>query len=330
MLIFLAFPSSVDSCVFQLMVLIHAYCQPDGLIERFSFFLRTMRRSQVTVRAYMAVVRRYVEFSGHVPAGLDPVLKYMAMRRDKRLAQASLNAEVAALRCWFGWLKMVEPELWQPDRIPGMRKPPARVVRFLTDEEMGLLLAQPDLNTFTGFRDHVMMATLYQCGLRACELISMELGSIRLDGYLYVRGKGGHDRLVPFGGAWHGLMESYLRLRSTVRPGKKTALWLREDGRPLRNARSVWEVVNRHARKALGLACGYTRLERTRAGRPWRGHYPHLLRTSFATALYQRGVNLVAISQMLGHANVETTAHYLGVDLAKLREAIGHHPRARR
>lgn len=100
----------MGSSGFQLLLLMHAYCQPDELIERFVFFLRTMRRSPATVRAYLAVVRRYVEFSGHVPAVLDPVLKYMVSRRDKGLSQAPMNGE----------------------------------------------MAQPGLETYVGFRDHVI------------------------------------------------------------------------------------------------------------------------------------------------------------------------------
>lgn len=121
---------------------------------------------------------------------------------------------------------------------------------------------------------------------------------------------------------------SYLRLRQTVRPGKKAALWLTQHGKPFTRPRAVWVVVNRYARDALGLACGYGRLEAAVRRTPWQGHYPHLLRASFATELHRRGCNIAAVSDMLGHANLATTALYLGVDLAQLREAIGHHPRA--
>ena len=92
----------------------------------------------------------------------------------------------------------------------------------------------------------------------------------------------------------------------------------------------MWVIVDRYARRALGLQCGFTRLEKTWSTRPWTGHYPHLLRASFATELMRRGVNLMAIAQMLGHADVATTQYYLGVDIEHLRRAASLHPRAQR
>lgn len=314
---------------FPLSVLKHGYSEVDALLHRFSFYLRAMGRSGATVRAYLAVVARYAEFAARVPVDMDPVQRYVATRRGQ-VAVASVNLEISALKTWFQWLRAMEPDQWQPTAWPKSRRPPARVVRALTDAEVGQLLAAPDLSTFVGLRDHAIMATLYQCGLRASELVSLELGSIRLDGLLYVRGKGAVDRLVPFGGAWHGLMESYIRQRAMVRPGKRSALFVSRRGKALRNGRSVWAIVNRYARRTLGLACGYARLEAHARGRPWQGHYPHLLRASFATELLRSGCNLVAIAQMLGHADVATTAHYLGVDLDMLRAAVSHHPRVRR
>lgn len=283
------------------------------------------------MRAYRAAVARYLEFAARVPPDLDPVARYTATRRTVgSLSQASLNLELSALRTWFNWLRIADPNAWQPAEYPRQKRAPQRLARVLSDQEVGLLLAAPDLNTYVGFRDHVIMATLYQCGLRASELASLELGSVRIDGLLYVRGKGGVDRLVPFGAAWHGLLEAYLRLRGTVRPGKRSALFVTRHGRPLRDGRSVWVIVNRYARRALGLACGYTRLEASYAGRPWRGHYPHQLRAAFATELLRSGCNVSALAQMLGHSSIETTTRYLGVDLEMLRDAAAHHPRSRR
>jgi integrase/recombinase XerD len=288
-----------------------------------------MGRSLATVRAYRATAARYADFANRVPNELDPVQRYLSARRGK-IGQASMNLELSALKTWFNWLRVVSPDAWQPTEYPKQRRPPQRLVRALSDAEIGLLLAAPDLSTFIGVRDHFIMATLYQCGLRASELATLEIGSVRMDGFLYVRGKGGVDRLVPFGGAWHGLLASYLRMRATVRPGKRSALFVTQRGKGLRDGRSVWVIVNKYARRALGLACGFARLEAAVTGRPWQGHYPHLLRASFATELYRRGVNIMAVSQMLGHANAETTAYYLGVDLEHLRAAAAHHPRANR
>lgn len=301
-----------------------------GAVEAFAVYLRAVRRSAATVAAYTAAVRRWQAFAELGGLGdVDPLLRFLALRR-RQVGPASVNLEISALKAWFGWLKVAAPQALQPRQWPKIRRLPARMVRALDDAQVGVLLAQPDLGTFTGLRDHVIMATLYQCGLRASELVSLELGSVRLDGLLYVRGKGGKDRLVPFGAAWHGLLETYLRQRARTGCGKRAALFVTKHGKPLRNGRSVWVIVNRYAREALGLDTGFTRLQRAGRGTPWRGHYPHLLRAAFATELHRRGVNLMAVSQLLGHADVATTQRYLGIDIAQLRAAAGRHPRAKR
>ena len=311
-----------------LVTLMQSYVVGADVVVGFRTYLLALRRSPATVAAYLAAVARWQAFAGLDGLGdTDPLLRFLAWRR-KRVGPASVNLDISALRTWFRWLAVTSPDALQPRHWPKLRRPPRRIVRAFDDAQVGALLAQPDLTTFTGLRDHMVMATLYQCGLRASELVTLELGSVRLDGLLYVRGKGGKDRLVPFGGAWHGLLESYLRRRATTGCGKRAALFVTRHGRPLRNGRSVWVIVNRYARRRLGLDYGFARLQCNARGKPWQGHYPHMLRAAFATELHRRGVNLMAIAQLLGHADVATTQHYLGVDIEQLRKAAARHPRA--
>ncbi|MDR7193396.1 integrase/recombinase XerD [Luteimonas terrae] len=298
------------------------------LLDRYATFLRVCGRSPKTVLAYTAVVARFlpVQEDGHAD---DPVRRYLRARGNS-LAANSVNLEISALRSWFAWRHMVDPAGWQPSGWPRMRRAPERLVRALDDHEMGVLLAAPDLATFVGLRDHLIMATLYQCGLRASELAGLQLGDVLLDGLLHVRGKGNKYRLVPFGGQWHGLLQTYLQQRAAQKPGKRSALFLTAQGRPLRDGRSVWVIVNRYARRSLGLGCGFSRVEAYARGRPWQGHYPHLLRAAFATELMKNGLDIMSIAQLLGHDSPETTTRYLGVDMGTLRAAAAHHPRAKR
>lgn len=293
----------------------------------FEWHLRASGRSPATVRAYLAVLQRYAAVAHD--GGDDPVRRYLRARQAK-LAPASYNLEVSALRAWFRWVEQMDPGAWRPSSWPRMRRAPKRVNFTLSDADVGMLLAAPDLGTFVGFRDHVIMATLYQCGLRASELVQMQLGDVHMDGVLYVHGKGGHDRVVPYGAAWRVLLEEYLLRRAGTRPGKRAAVFVTRHGRPLRDARSVWVIVNRYARRALGTACGYARLDASLRGTPWRGHYPHQLRAAFATELLSRGMDVMAIAQLLGHRDVATTARYAAVDMTAARAAIACHPRAKR
>ncbi len=234
-----------------MVALIRGYGKSGDIRDRFALFLRSAGRSPATERAYLSAVDRYARFAGTYDLDDATVQRYVATRRSQ-VAQSSLNIELSALKAWSGWLQLALPADWKPVQIPRHKRPPPRVVRSLTDAEVGMLLAAPDLATYVGLRDHVIMATIYQCGLRASEVASLELGSILPDGQLIVRGKGAKERLVPFGDAWRGLVDTYIRQRAALRPGKKAALFLTREGRPLRNGRAIWVIVTRYARRALG------------------------------------------------------------------------------
>lgn len=298
-------------------------------VERFARHLAVLHRSPDTVRLYLGAVRRWLAAGGtvgHVDGAL--LARWLARRRDC-CAPATVNLDVKALRafyrCQHGWGSCSDLDLARA-LTPRQRKPPPRVVRWLTDAQVGEVLGALPLDTFLGLRDYAIVLTLYGCGLRAGELAAMEVPDL-IDGQLlYVRGKARRDRYVPVGEQHAGVLAGYLHARAGLRPGKRNAFWLKRDGRPLRNGRSIWEIVSKRIWQALGLRSGLHRV--SRGGPAWQGHYPHLLRASFATALLHRGMPITAIAQLMGHASTATTAYYLGVDLAHLRRAAACHPRA--
>lgn len=306
---------------------------PDGLqaLACFDGFLAATGRTRSTRRMYAATVRDWLAFGG-VPGHLaaDRLAQWLRPRRA-RLAPATINRELKALRRFYAAMRLLGICAADESRkVPSNRKVPQRLVRFYSDDQIGAILAQPDAQTFVGLRDHVMIRMLYETGLRSSELVALGLGDVLPDRTVYVdHGKGGHSRYVPISAELAGLLDAYTDRRAHLRPGKRNALWLTAHGRPLCNARSVWEIVNRHARAALGLGAGFERIRQARGGVPWQGHYPHRLRASFATALLERGCPITVIAQLLGHADVATTQHYLAADIGHLRAAVACHPRAR-
>jgi site-specific recombinase XerD len=122
----------------------------------------------------------------------------------------------------------------------------------------------------------------------------------------------------------------WLRVRRALVRGKNNTLFVTHRGRAFRGGRTVWYIVNRHARAALGIGCGFDRVATTARRKPWTGHYPHLLRASMAAHMLARGCDLVAIAALLGHGSVTQTAEYLATDFPTLRAAAGLHPRAKR
>ncbi|MGN6234954.1 tyrosine-type recombinase/integrase [Dyella sp.] len=301
--------------------------QADAL-ARFARILADSR-SPTTVRLYVGVIRRWLAFGGAVDRLHRPLLEqWLAGRRAARAAPATINVDLKALRAFYNTMALIgaAPQ-GESNNCPIGRRVPVRIVRTFSDDQVLAMLAAPDLGTFCGYRDSVLMRVLWETGLRASELVALGLGDVREDAIYVASGKGGRSRWVPISDELHGLLQGYLALRDTTRPGKRAALWVTHRGLPLRSRRSVWAIVTRHARAALGQAVGYERVRRAARRRPWSGQYPHLLRASMATTLLRHGCPLPAIMQMLGHRSLDSTARYLGCDIDQLREAIAKHPR---
>lgn len=298
-------------------------------VERFTRYLAGMSRSPHTRRLYVGAVRAWLRAGGR-PGHVDGALlaRYLAERRT-RCAASTVNLDIKALRAFYRLQADLEDATQADiDRLPRLTRVPRRLPRWLSDSQVGEVLGACPLDTFIGLRDYAIMLTLYTAGLRAGELAGMAVGDFIDDAMIYVVGKGGHGRYVATGEQLAGVLNGYLHARAGLRPGKRNAFWLRANGLPLRNGRSIWEIVSKRMWQALGVRGGLHRVQR--GGRPWAGHYPHELRASFATALLHRGMPLPAIAQLMGHRSIETTAHYLGVDLAHLRRAAAFHPRALR
>lgn len=298
-------------------------------VARFDRVLVALHRSADTRRLYLSAVRHWLA-AGGAPGHLDTeaLARYLAGLRE-RLAPASVNVHIKALRAFYrvqaDWGAASADEA---RKVPRQQRVPHRLTRFLLPEQIGEVLGTLPLDTFTGVRDFTIIRLIFETGMRAGEMAQLELGSLLDDGTVFVRGKGGRDRYAPIGDEMRGTLDGYLHARRTLRPGKKVALWLARTGRPLANGRSIWEIVHRRLWLGLGRRGGYQAVERS--GRPWRGHYPHELRASFATAMMRGGCPITAIAQMMGHANVATTALYLGVDLDYLRGTLALHPRFKR
>ncbi len=300
-----------------------------GALARFDRTLGGMHRAPDTRRLYVGAVRRWL-LAGGAPGHIEErrLSEFLAHLRQ-RCAVATVNLQIKALRAFYRLqADLGEAPTGEHSKLPRLRRPPERVVRFLTPEQVGEVLGTLPLNTFAGIRDYAIIRTLFETGLRAGEMARLELGCVLDDGSLFVRGKGGRDRYAPLSVELHGVIEGYIHARGLVRPGKLSTLWLARSGRGLVNGRSIWEIVHRRIWQALGKRAGWHAVQRV--GRPWQGHYPHELRASFATALLRNGCPITAIAQLLGHADVSTTALYLGVDLNQLRAAMAHHPRAKR
>ncbi|MBD3609603.1 MAG: tyrosine-type recombinase/integrase [Gammaproteobacteria bacterium] len=297
------------------------------LLHRFEQYLVAGNRKRDTRRIYLSTIRLFFEVSGDPLHPSKTVFHDWLRPRMETLKASTINTDLTVLRVFYKWLydwEMVDHD-WS-DVIPKSRRAPNRIPMVFDEHQMGKLLAAPPIDTFVGYRDHVILRLVYETGIRASEVVNLSLGCVNDDRTLFVaNGKGGKDRVLPFSEEMAGLLESWYRVRRTVKPGKQYTLFVTHKGRPFTKGRAVWEIVNRYSRQALGLGNGYGRIQKTRKRKPWTGHYPHMLRASMATHMQQNGADLRAVQEMLGHTSLSTTAHYLAVDLTAMRSAIKHH-----
>jgi site-specific recombinase XerD len=264
------------------------------LRQRFLDDLRIRNYSPRTIAAYLAGVVRFVKHFGRSPDLLGPedIRAFQLHLLHQRVSWSQFNQTVCALRFFY------RVTLGRPEQLPYIPygKRPKTLPAVLSPEEVARLLhaAAPG-------RDRVLLQVAYGCGLRLGELLSLQVGDIdsaRM--VLHVRqGKGRKDRLVPLSPRLLEELRAYWRMRrprTCLFPGHKP-------DRPLTGG-----GVQRRFRAIAGRA-GLTK------------HCSmHTLRHSYATHLLEAGVDLLTLKSLLGHRDLETTAHYLHVSTQRLRQ----------
>lgn len=247
----------------------------------------------------------------------DHVQGFLAHLKQQGLKSATLHRKVVAVRLWMGWLCREEECTEDPTmRMEPLRAVPRRLPTTLSLPEVERLLLAPAADTPEGRRDRAMLETLYGCGLRVSELVSLKTQDMDLRvGLVRPFGKGGKERQVPLGDGVRDTVENYL---AHGRP----ALLLKKPSTPfLFVTRGGGPMTRQHF---LALTKAYAR----QAG-IIKVITPHVLRHSFATHLLSGGADLRAIQEMLGHVGVQTTQRYTQVDVSRLREVYDRtHPRA--
>jgi integrase/recombinase XerD len=193
-------------------------------------------------------------------------------------------------------------------------KTPLRVPKSLTEHQVELLLAAPNVETPLGLRDRTMIELMYASGLRVSELVGLPVDAVSLnDGALRVIGKGSKERLIPFGEVASDWLQQYLeRSRPEILKGQQTeALFVTQRGAGMSRV-AFWMIVKKYAQLA-GITAPLS---------------PHVLRHAFATHLLNHGADLRAVQMLLGHSDISTTTIYTHVARERLRQIHAkHHPR---
>ena len=291
-------------------------------VEQYAEYLNFERGlSPLTVSAYSQELERFITFAitrgRRDPSSVegDDVRNYVFHLADLGLAPTSVRRAQSALRTYFGFL--LEEGVLESDPTEGLQSP--RVARPLPDvldaAAVSALLEAPRLDSSVHWRDRAILEFLYATGVRVSELVGLLVTNLDLEeGLCTVFGKGSKERMVPLGRPACVALSRYLReVRPALEKGKGGGyVFLNQRGRPLSRT-AVWKIVGAAARLA-GIEGRVS---------------PHMLRHTFATHLLEGGADLVAVQELLGHADISTTQIYTHLDIKYLRDVHRkYHPRS--
>lgn len=295
------------------------------LIERF-FTHRLMRQRNVsphTIASYRDTFRLFLKFAhrrtGHSPSSLqlgafdaDLVVAFLDdLDIGRGISPATHNLRLTAIKAFFRFLAFEEPaysgQIQRVLAIPG-KMGPKREVQFLVRDEIEAILAAPDRSSWIGRRDHALLLTAVQTGLRLSEIVGLDRNAIALSAGGYVRcvGKGRKERVTPFTKLVSSVLKAWMQ--EPLRRNCEVLFPTVHGGRM--SADAVQYLLAKHVSKAAEQcpALGSKRVS------------PHVLRHSAAMELLGAGVDAAVISLWLGHESTRSTQSYLHAHLA-IKEA---------
>ena len=289
-------------------------------LERFERDLSARRAAESTRRAYGSDLEQLAAWADG--AGLSPqavghreLRRFAAFLGDGGAAKATVARKLAAIGAFYDALLRAGEVDANPAELVATPKRGSKLPRVLDAEEITALLERIPARTPLEIRDRAMFELAYSCGLRAEELVDLDLDSPDFETeQLRIEGKGGKTRLVPIGEPAQQALRRYLDRGRPALAGRggERALMLSKSGRRLHTS---------DVRRRLGIWVRTAAI----AG----GVSPHALRHSFATHLLQGGADLRSIQELLGHSSVSTTQVYTGVEPSWLRSQYARsHPRA--
>ncbi len=295
----------------------------EAYLKGFKAYLQLERgMSDNTVEAYLhdvAVLGSHIrdEFPGVsiVNIHLAHLQSFLVAINELELAVATQARILSGVKAFFRYLSIEEIITSDPTQLLEAPKLKRSLPHVLSIEDIGKLFDAIDQSTPEGTRNSAMLETMYSCGLRVSELITLRISNLYLDvGFIKVLGKGDKERLVPIGDEaikQIGLYREYIRCHIPIKKDKEDFLFLNRRGAPLSRI-MVFYIIKDLATKA-GLSDGI---------------HPHTLRHSFATHLVEGGADLRAVQEMMGHKSITTTEIYTHLDRTYLRSTLEkYHPR---
>ena len=291
-------------------------------IKDYQQFLKIERGlSKNTIESYSRDLNKLILFLEVNEINISPIsidneiVKQFVYEIAKSVNPRSQARIISGLRSFFDYLIFEDYRKTNPTDLIEAPKIGRKLPDTLAENEIDALISAIDLSHPQGERNRTILETMYSCGLRVSELITLKISDLFFEeGFIKVTGKGDKQRFVPIVQATQKLINIYkneVRNHTPIQPDYQDTLFLNRRGKQLTRA-MVFTIIKQLAVK-IDLNKNIS---------------PHTFRHSFATHLLENGADLRAIQLMLGHESITTTEIYMHVDKSHLKEVIHtFHPR---
>jgi integrase/recombinase XerD len=292
----------------------------DPLIDSFLSTLRLEKGlSENTIKAYSndcqafnkwLFLKKRHQATGTTEADIENYLKHL---KSINLSNSSINRKLSSLKHFFNYLS--KTKLLKSNPVVNISGPKKSTVlpKSLSIIDVNSLIEAPDCSNFIGLRDRAMIELMYATGVRISELINLEYSNIDLNrGLIKVMGKGGKERMIPFGDDALSWLINYIEFRRNNNLSLNSRdFFISQQGKKI-TRQAFWYRIKIYL-KASGLSMDIS---------------PHTLRHAFATHLLNNGADLRSVQMLLGHSDLSTTQIYTHIAKQRLSDMVKqHHPR---
>ncbi|OCX53427.1 site-specific tyrosine recombinase XerD [Mucilaginibacter sp. PPCGB 2223] len=276
-----------------------------------------------SIQAYLGDLDKLIQFADSKPSKLSPraikhkdLGEFIAWVNELGMIPSTQARIISGIKAFYRYLLLDNQITDDPSELLEGPKLSRKLPDTLSLHDIDNLIAAVDVSTPEGMRNKTMIEVLYSCGLRVSELITLRISNLYLEiNFIKITGKGDKERLVPIGSEAIKFLKIWLgeiRPHIPAQNGEEDIVFLNRRGKRLTRV-YVFMMIKDLAAK-VGLKKSIS---------------PHTFRHSFATHLVERGADLRAVQEMLGHESITTTEIYTHLDREYLKSVIiSHHPRS--
>jgi len=293
-------------------------------LKSYKAYLRLERSLAVnSIDAYLSDIEKLWQFfdlknqqTNIKDISINDLKLFVSWINELGMQAASQARIISGLKSFFEFLMLEQLIDINPTDLLEMPRLSRKLPDTLNVHEINALIEAIDASKRNGMRDKAILETLYGCGLRVTELITLRISNVYAENeFIKVTGKGDKERLIPIGNTALKFIQIYLtevRVHIPVKSGYEDFIFLNPGGTGLSRI-SVFKLI-----KSLALKAGIK-----------KSISPHTFRHSFATHLIDGGADLRAVQEMLGHSSIITTEIYTHTDRDYLRSVVTqYHPRS--